>query len=445
METPRYIRHTLFTLRRVSDGASFFVGICIVLGILTGLAAFVLKKLMGLTSRAVTDGLSADMLSWHLLIFPLVGIILAGCFQKYILRQNLDHGTDRINHALRSRNLKFPLSLTVSPIVGSAMTLGFGGSAGAEGPIAYAGAAIGSRIGRFVRLSEVHMNMMIAIGAGAGIAGIFQAPFGGLFFAIEILSVDLSALAVVGLAAGSLTAATTSYLLRGDMGDIVFSHIPQFEPVMLLWAIPIGILCGMYSYYYSSVMTRMTSLLEGIRHDWPKWLISGALLSISVFLLPSLFGEGYGAIAEILDGRGDKALMFGSVFGLFKDLPHVSGSIMLAATIVLVKVFSSAFTNSGGGVAGDFAPTIFAGAIFGYLLAVLAKEVCGFGVSAAAVVFMSMGGVMSGCVGAPLMAMFIVSEMSGGYELLIPMAVSAVVSYLVVRGIRTLANRSTAA
>lgn len=438
MITPKNINHTIFKLRRLSDGASVFVFICFITGLIMGGAAYGLKQLMSLASGFADHGLTVEPIQLHRILFPAAGIILAGCFQKYILHMNIDHGTDRINHALRNGQTVFPPSLMFSPVIGSALTLGFGGSAGAEGPIAYAGAAIGSHLGRFVKVSDEHLSMLVTIGAGAGIAGLFQAPVGGVFFAVEILSASFSALAIVGLATGCVTSALTVYLLSGDSASIAFANVPAFAPSMILWALPVGILCGMYAFYYTSVMTRMTEWLENVRHDWVKWIIAGAGLSLAVFLFPALYGDGYGSIAGILAGHGEDALCPDSVFGMFGKIPRLPGIMLLALSIAAVKVIASAFTNSGGGVAGDFAPTIFSGAVWGYLLAVVATGIFGFDVSVTTMVLVSMGAVMSGCVGAPLMAMFTVAEMTGGYGLFIPLAIASVTSYLVVRGLRAM-------
>lgn len=427
-----YPHHILFTLRHDSGRKGWFVLLAGIVGLITGCGAFALKWLTAVISRAVTAGLQADSIPWRFLILPLAGIIIVGCFQQYILRRNIDHGTDRINEALTTRRYLLPLTSTFGPIIASAITLGMGGSAGSEGPIAYAGASIGSRLGHFFRLSPKHMAAIVAIGAGAGIAAIFKAPVGGMFFALEVLTISLGPISTVALVVACLTAGMTAYTLSGFTPDLSFTAVPAFSPVLLAWALPLGIICGFYARFYSGVMNRLTRFYEAIRHPWLKWTLSGAALAIMVFLFPALFGEGYKAIGEILDGRGAAALGYAGVVNLIPGLTPAMKVMILAGGIALVKSFATASTNSGGGVAGDFAPTIFAGAILGFFLVAVA-EALGLALAPAAIVFMAMGGVMAGAVRAPLMAMFLVAETTGAFSLFMPLALTSAISYLILR------------
>ncbi|MCM1029446.1 MAG: chloride channel protein [Pseudoflavonifractor sp.] len=425
-------RHSLFTLRQESGEGSVFVGICLCLGIAAGTGAFALKKITAWVSFMATLGLAPDSPPWRLLILPLAGIILAGVFQHYILRNEIDHGTDRINEALVSRKLLMPFSTTFSPIIGAAITLGLGGSAGSEGPIAYAGSAMGSRLAHFLRMPPERMAALVAIGAGAGIAGIFKAPIGGFLFVAEVLAFSFNTISVVGLATACVAAGVTAYTLSGFTPDIVFAIVPPFTPSMLLWALPLGVVSGFYSAYYSSLMNRITHLLEHLHH-WPKWIISGSLLALLLFFLPALYGEGYQVIASLLGGSGPQSIAHLSLLGhLLHGLSPVASAVVISGAIAAVKVIGAAVTNSGGGVAGDFAPTIFAGAIVGFCFAGCTALIAPAQIPAAALVFMGMGGVMSGAVRAPLMAMFLVAEMTGAFTLFMPMAITSAISYLIV-------------
>lgn len=411
--------------------ASFLV-LCFLVGLLAGTAAFILKRLTAFISHMVTSGLTPEQIPWRFLWLPVAGIILAGLFQRYIVRRPLDHGTDRINYALRSRNYYLPQSTVFSPIIGASLTLGFGGSAGLEGPVAYASSAIGSSVGRFFHVPYQMVSVLVAIGGAAGIAGIFKSPMGGLFFALEVLLVQASAKNVVRLAVACITAGMTAFALSGFTHDIELRTIPDFNPQLLLWAIPVGIVCGFYSAYYSGLMAHITALFHKIRHPFAKWIIAGCSISVMVFSLPSLFGEGYQVVADILNGTGADALTFGSVLGKIKGMSPMIMLLIITAMVALLKSPASAATNDGGGVAGDFAPTIFAGAIVGFFLATVATTVLGFNVSVPAMVFMAMGGVMAGAVRAPLMAMFIVAESTGAYSLFLPLAITSAISFVIV-------------
>lgn len=409
-----------------------FVIASLLLGIAAGAGAFVLKRATALISSWATAGMGADTIPWRLLILPLAGIVIVGAFQHFILRRGVDHGTDRINDALTSRHLLLPRSTIISPILGASVTLGLGGSAGSEGPIAYAGAAMGSRLAHFLRLSPAHMAALVAIGAGAGIAGIFKAPIGGFFFVAEVLLLGLTTLTVVGLATACVAAGITAYTLGGFTPDVSFNLIPAFEPRMLLWALPLGIICGGYSLYYSAMMRGITRVNNSIRHPWVKWLLAGTALSGCVFLLPALYGEGYTVVADLLNGSGRQAISYATILRHIHGLTPEIIAIIICAAIVVAKPIGSATTNSGGGVAGDFAPTIFAGAAVGFLFASVAALILSADIPVSALVLMAMGGVMAGAVRAPLMAMFIVAEMTGAMALFMPLALTSAISYLVV-------------
>lgn len=426
------ILHTLFILRHRAKGNAVFVVVCAIIGVVAGVAASLLKYLTAEISHAAVGGLTSDGQPWRLLFLPVAGIILAGCFQRYLLRRNLDHGTDRINEALTSRNHLLPWSAAWGTIAGASLTLGLGGSAGAEGPIAYSGATIGSRVARWLKMPPQQMAAMVAIGAGAGIAGIFRAPVGGLMFAIEVLSFSFTTISVLGVATACIASGITAYALGGFAPDLVFNHIPEFDPALVAWAVPLGILCGVYSIYYSRVMNSMTARLERARHPWLKWLVSGGSIALMVFTLPALYGEGYATISILLDGDGAAALSYGS---WLSHIPGVGAAVMpvlLSGAVILLKAPAAASTNSGGGVAGDFAPTIFAGACAGFFAASVLSVVTTAEVPVAALVFMAMGGVMSGAVRAPLMAMFLVAEMTGAFCLFMPLALTSALSFAVV-------------
>lgn len=420
----------MFSLRRATGETTRFVLVCIVLGVAVGVGAWIIKGLTRWLSHAAVSGLVADGIPWRFLFLPIIAIVAVGCFQRYVIHRRLDHGTDRINEALLSRRLAMPWSVVYGTLLGTSFTLGLGGSAGAEAPIAYVGAALGSRFGKWLRLSPRTMALLVAIGAGAGIAGIFKAPMGGILFAVEVLTFNLSTAAIVGLTTACLSAAITCYAMQGFTPDLVFGFIPDFDPVLLVWAIPLGAVCGIYSAYYSHVMNRMTAMYESINHPWLSWLLSGATIAVMVFSLPALFGEGYTVIGRILDGHGHEAMTFGSWLNLIPGITPTGTLLIITGAVVLCKAAASAATNAGGGIAGDFAPTIFAGSTVGFLFATVATSLLGFSVAPTALVFMAMGGVMAGAVRAPLMAMFLVAEMTGAFVLFMPMAITCALSYV---------------
>ena len=397
-------------------------------GLVTGTAAFILKTTVRWVSHPIASHLAAGHANWLLLVAPLIGIILAGLYQRHILHKFIWHGTDRLNRAIADRRYYLAPDLTYSPIIASTLTLGFGGSAGSEGPIAYTGAAIGSNIARFCGVSTETVRIMLACGASAGIAGIFKAPVGGVLFSLEVLSIALTPHAIIALFASSVTAALTAFLLDGCTTDLVFRNVSALSWQWLPWTPLLGVFCGLYSFYYASIMSRMKRWFGSFSEPMVKNLVSGAILSALVFLFPPLFGEGYDFMTRILAGE----VSYFSAFSLFAaDDSNLLTTILLAFAIIAVKAFAAASTNSGGGVAGDFAPTLMAGCVGGFFLASL-LNLCGLHLPVADFAFIGMAGVMAGAVRAPFMAIFITVEMTQAYSLLLPVAVVAAISYLIV-------------
>lgn len=426
-------------------GKAAMVIIALITGIATGTAASLLKLCIASISRWLTALFDPGSMNLGLILLPLAGILLTGIYQRYVLHREIYHGVDRLSNDFRHNRCYLPVALTYSPLVAASVTLGFGGSAGSEGPIAYSGAAMGSNIASWFRLSPRDVRVMTAIGAGAGIAGIFKAPLGGALFTIEVLGISMSAISVISLIAACVISAITAYVLSGCTPDIPF-HITAeisygiFPPVLLF-----GIICGIYSAYYSKIMVTLKRFFSRIRNPWIKNSIAGLIIGILIFLFPPLYGEGYGFVAQLLDGDYT-ALTDGGVLSatFLSSTASVPALLMLAALGMLAcKAVATSSTNSGGGVAGDFAPTIMIGGVAGFLFAYAAGAIFGITLPVRAYVFMGMAGVLSGAIRAPLMAMFLITEMAtSGYGQFMPVAVVATVSYLVVCLIRLIGRKT---
>ncbi|MDE5811622.1 MAG: chloride channel protein [Muribaculaceae bacterium] len=419
---------TPVSCRLFGDRGHFFF-LCGVVGVLCGCGAALMKLLIGLISKAVVGGLPVAHSTWHLLLFPFLGIVLAGIYARYIIKLPLEHGTERLNVALRKKNYYMPSRLVFAPIFGASLTLGFGGSAGSEGPIAYTGAAIGSNLGRAFGLTDQQMRVLIGVGAGCGIAGIFKAPIGGALFTLEVMALEITTFSVIGLLVGCLMAGVTAYLLSGCTMDIPYHAVKAFDPAILPAVVAMGIAVGAYSLWYTFCMTRSEKFLNGFfKNVWVKNIFSGLFLALLLFLFPNLYGEGYDVAGNLMNGRTD-TLMDGSIF-------HAVGPwgimAVLAATLA-VKGFATQTTNSGGGIGGDFAPTLFAGALAGYLFAIFSNQVFGTHLSAPDFAYFGMAGAMAGCIQAPLMALFLTVEMSGDFSMFLPLMIAAAISYGMVR------------
>lgn len=399
-------------------------------GILAGGAASLLKWGIASFSRLVTGFFHEGSLNWWFLLLPVMGLILVGLYQRHVIHREISHGDNRLRNDFILNRCYLPTSTIYNPIIACILTLGFGGSAGSEGPIAFSGAAIGSNVGAFLRISPSKVRMLTAIGAGAGIAGIFKAPVGGVLFTIEVLGIELTTAAVAALFLACVAASTVAYLLSGCTSDISFPdaiHISYDNiPMLILF----GVICGIYSTYYSSTMGLVGTWLGRIRRPLIKNITAGIAVGCLVFLFPPLYGEGYGLGTSLLNGKWD-SLVAGGILGGVASSPWVF--LLGAFAIMAVKSFATAATNDGGGVAGDFAPTIMIGSVAGFFYAGVLNDCFGMSLPVADYVFMGMAGILAGAVRAPLMAMFLVTEMATtGYGQFVPVAIVASLSYLTV-------------
>lgn len=413
--------------------------VALLTGIAAGCAASLLKFLIATLGRWLTSFFSGGSLNWWLVLLPPAGLLLTVAYQRLVLHRYIFHGEDRLRGAFASRRTYLPSYLTYSPIIASTLTLGFGGSAGSEGPIAYSGGAIGSNAGAMFRLDPKSVRLLTAIGAGAGIAGIFKAPIGGALFTVEVLGVAMTTISVIALVVACVASSLTAYLLSGCTPDIAFHHAAQISldhlPLILLF----GVFCGLYSAYYAGTMKRVGGWLSRIGNPWLKASVAGLTTGVLVFLFPPLYGEGYGLVGQLLDGGWDDLVSGGVALSVSG---HAAMLLIAAGGMMLAKCVATSSTNNGGGVAGDFAPTIMAGSVVGFFYAYLLDHGLGLSLPVADYVFMGMAGILSGAVRAPLMAMFLVTEMATiGYGQFLPVALVATLSYLTVCTVRFIGRK----
>ncbi len=408
---------------------TFAVLVGIIIGVLTGGCAWLLKLMISAVSHLLigNGGNGAD---WLLLVLPLTGILLVVAYQHFILRRNIEHGVEQVQQHLRDGRFRLGNKMVYAPLIASTLTLGFGGSAGSEGPIATTGSAIGSGVGRFFGMTHAQLRVMIGIGAGAGIAGIFKAPIGGALFTIEVLMLEMTTLPVITLIISCIASSMTAYALSSCTYDINVAHQVIFDTSIIPWVFVLGVLCGIYSVYYSWIMKHLSRFFEKISNIWFRAIFSGIILSVCVFLFPSLYGEGYNTLTQLLNG--DKTVLTAeSLFYALHSDPTIV--ILLLAGLLAAKPAAACSSNSGGGVAGDFAPTLFAGGMFGFLFALAANTWFGAELTTAGFAYIGMAGVMAGAIRAPLMAMFLTAEMCDGYQFLLPLLIAVTISYCIVK------------
>lgn len=404
--------------------------VAVFLGIVSGGAAALLKFIIGHVYHYVVRDYHQAGANWTLLFIPLLGILLTVAFQKLVIKRNIEHGSEQVARYVAQQDFNIPLTYTYGPIIASSLTLGFGGSAGAEGPIATCCAAMGSRLARWLKMPPEMCRILIGCGAGAGIAGIFKAPIGGVMFTLEVMGMNLSTIPVIALVIACVLAGMTSYGLTAFQLDVPLTHPQYFDPHLSGWVIVLGVFCGLYSIWYSWVGIKIRDVFERIPSIWIRGLISGLILSGSVFLFPSLYGEGYNVIAQLIDGNLDVVAYY-SIFndGEANTVWHI---VLICGGIALIKSLACVSSNSGGGVAGDFAPTLFAGCMAGFFFAGTLNHWFGLSLPAENFALIAMAGAMAGIIRAPLMSIFIVTEMTGYYGMLFPVMIAAIVSYAVV-------------
>lgn len=405
--------------------------LALVIGIICGFAAQLLKTLIHWISSALATWLNVSTANWLYLVYPVVGILLVTLFLKFVVKDNISHGVTRVLYAISRRKSRLKKKNMYTSLVASSITIGFGGSVGAEGPIVFTGAAIGSNIGQAFRLSPRMLMLLVGCGAAAGIAGIFRAPIAGMLFTLEVLMIDLTGATVMPLLIASISGATVAYILEGYSAEFFFVQSEPFATGHIPWTILAGILCGFVSLYFTRCMIRMESFFRKIPGRPLKICTGGAILAMLIFLFPPLYGEGYGAINRLLDGDVG-TILEGSYFYVDRNSTwFIVGYITL---IVLTKAFATSATNGAGGVGGTFAPSLFVGAMAGFLFAFVLNHLFPtLDLSCKNFSLFGMAAVMSGVMHAPLMGIFLTAEMTGGYDLFLPLIIASALSYGTVR------------
>ncbi len=405
---------------------TFVIILALIVGIVAGVAALVLKTLIHLISTTLTSSINIDGGSYLYLIYPLIGILLTMLYVKYIVRDNISHGVTRVLYAISQNKSRLKRHNMYTSVLASSITIGFGGSVGAEGPIVYTGAAIGSNLGRVFRMSPRILMILVGCGAAAGIAGIFKAPIAGMLFTLEVLMLDLTTVSVMPLLIASITAATVAYVFTGYDVEFFFVQSEPFVTARIPFVILLGLFLGFVSLYFTRSMNMMEGVFRRLGKPWKKVIVGGSIVALLVFLFPPLYGEGYTSITELLNGQTE-SIVNSSIF--YKDRDSVWWILGFIAALVLLKSFATASTNGGGGCGGTFAPSLYVGCMAGFFFAYFLNTVFGLDLSTKNFALMGMAGVMSGVMHAPLMGIFLTAELTGGYDLFLPLLIVSAISY----------------
>ena len=414
-------------LRKVPEPTALLV-LSVVTGALSGLAAVLLK----LSIHAIQGGLASLAGKGRLLylVFPGIGMLLSLLIVRYLVRDNIGHGVTKVLQAVSKNESKIRRHNCWSSLLTSALTIGFGGSVGAEAPIVYTGAAIGSNLGRYSGMSYRGMTLLLGCGAAGAVAGIFNAPLAGVLFTLEILLFNLSMSGILPLLLSSISATLVSYLCLGQESGPFTASIVPFSMQNVPFYMLLGVFCGLGALYFIRTTLSMEDRLGRVRNPFLRWGISAVSLGVLIYLFPPLHGEGYNFLSPLLSGG--QISFGGTPFSYFEGLPWAVPVFFLA--VLLLKVFSMTFTNAGGGVGGTFGPTLFIGALVGFVLATTVNLLMpSGGVPVSNFVLVGMAGLMAGVMQAPLPAIFLIAEISGGYGLLVPLILTSAVAYGVTR------------
>lgn len=400
-----------------------------IIGLLGGLAAIVLKNTVYYTNEFLTGRLVLETGNILYLAFPVLGISLAVLFTRYVIKDQISHGVSKVLHSISRKDSVLAPHNSFSSMVASTMTVGFGGSVGLEAPIVLTGSSIGSNLGRFLRLNYKSVTLLMACGATGAIAGIFKSPIAAMIFSLEVLMLDLTMWSIIPLLISAVTGATIATLLLGPAVVFYFTIPEPFFVNDLPWYILLGVLCGLVSVYFTWGSLKVEGRLQKVNSPWHRVVYGGILLGILIFLFPPLYGEGYHTLRALLGGVATEVAQGSLIEGLLDNYWVFIGFLVL---ILFFKVIAMAVTTGSGGVGGIFAPSLYVGGVAGFITASLLNNFTFINVSERNFALVGMAGVMAGVMHAPLTAIFLIAEITGGYELFIPLIVTATISYITI-------------
>ena len=400
--------------------------LALIAGFASGFAAILLKHTIKGVKYLLTSWFNAETGSLLYLAYPGIGILITIIIVKYFVRDNISHGITRVLYAISRKKSKLKSHNCYSSVIASSFTIGFGGSVGAEAPIVLTGAAIGSTIGQYFRQNYRTITLLVGCGAAGAVAGIFKAPLAGVVFTLEILMLDLTISSIVPLLISSLAATSVSYFFLGR--DVEFSNlITEFSMQNIPSYILLGLFCGFVALYFTRATLAIENRLSKILKPYKRWITGAVGLGILIFLLPPLYGEGYGILSSLLTGNSDE-IFKDSLFYIYKDTLWIMFAYLVA--IIIFKVVAMALTNGSGGIGGTFGPTLFIGGISGFLVAKIINTLGIASVPEVNFTLVGMGGMMAAVMHAPLTAIFLIAEITCGYDLFFPLMIASVCAFL---------------
>ncbi len=410
----------------------FMIVLALLVGFFAAVAAFVLHWIINQIVLLLTSSFEQSHANWLYLVYPVVGIYFTSLFVRYVVKDNISHGITRILYAISTNKSRLKSHNCWSSVIASAITIGFGGSVGAEAPIVLTGSAIGSNLGQLFHLDRKMLMTLVGCGAAGAIAGIFKAPIAGLVFTLEVLMIDMTMSALLPILVSCVTATVFTYIFSGDAALFTFHLDSEWSVERIPACLGLGVACGMVSLYFIRMMGVCEDVFAKFKDKpYAKLAIGGTTLSLLIFLFPSLYGEGYSSINLLLNGQNAddwNRILNNSMFS-------GQGSLLLVyiALVLFTKVVATSATNGGGGCGGTFAPSLFIGCFTGFLFSRLwnINEI-GVYVPEKNFALLGMAGVMSGVMHAPLTGIFLIAELTGGYSMFMPLMIVSVCAYITI-------------
>lgn len=412
---------------RIKHPKAFIIIQSISIGLIAGLIAVLLKNMVHITGRELYKNSSPTHPQFLYLALPGIGIFLTVLYLKYFVKDNISHGISKVLQAISKNHSRIKFHNTYSSVISSILTVGFGGSVGLEAPIVYTGSAVGSNLAGFFRQDYKTTTLLLACGAAGAIAGIFKAPIAATIFALEVLMIDLSMWSIIPLLMASVSGALVSYFLMGDNVMFNFTLFDSFEKRNIAYYLILGITCGLISVAFMRQLSFFEKRMNRIKHLWQKIAIGAIILGILIFMMPPLFGEGYLTL-QLLQGTNPEQITQLIQFDFLKA--NINTILIFLVIVVLFKGLAVAATTGSGGIGGVFAPALFMGGVTGFIVAELLNKLPFVNVSVRNFSLAGMAGIMAGIMHAPLTAIFLVAEITGGFNLLIPLIVTASSCYL---------------
>uniref|UniRef100_UPI0032173BCF chloride channel protein n=1 Tax=uncultured Draconibacterium sp. TaxID=1573823 RepID=UPI0032173BCF len=424
------VRLHRWRLKHLSE-RGFITILSILVGILAGIGAVIIKNTVWLTQRLVHSlVVSNEVVNYLYFALPIVGITLAIIVIKYVVRSEVRHGIPNVLHSISKRKGRVSNHNLYSSVIASSLTVGFGGSVGLEGPTVATGTAWGSWLAKAFRLNYKNTILMLACACAGAMAAIFKAPIAAIVFAVEVIMIDLTVFSLVPLLLSSASAVVTSYFFLGQDVLYPFEVIESFDLADLPYYILLGIVTGFVSVYFTKMYMFFVEQFDKLKNNKIRLIIGGFGLGVLIFLFPSLYGEGYEAINECLAGNLSY-LYDNSIFYSFHN--ELWMAMILLASVVLLKIVATSLTFGAGGVGGIFAPTLFMGVNTGMLFAQIVNWTGVRQISTHNFALIGMAGLIAGVLHAPLTGIFLIADISGGYQLFVPLMITATFAYLIVR------------